>query len=490
MFVCVVWFRAILTDVQSHHPGPSESEYDVCVVGGGPAGASLTMRLAQLGRRVAIVEKMATSWRERAAESLSAGALSLLGVLGVRAAIESAGFLSSLSAIVDWAGQRRCHQLGSRPGLLVDRARFDAILLNAASALPGVHRYQPARAVSATRAGDQWIIALSTGETLRARYLAEASGRTRVRMLSESDRRSPRGALPRSRRTIGVPTLAICADWQRVSDCEAGSTLLEGGRDAWYWGALAPGGQFTGTVFVDRGAMADYDALIRKSQLLGPYLRSARRSGEVRICDATPFVDDAPITRASIKVGDAALAIDPLSSQGVQTAIGTAVHAAMVLNTMIGHAEDSELAIDFYRSRVRDSALFHSVVAADFYQRQAAVVDSDFWRRRAPQIRPKPPGEFPMPDSPITLSPLVQFAPVAVAGACRVVREDGVKLRGKAYAFVGNGIAIAPLLQAVVDPTTAFDVVRGWSRKLPAAQALQVLHWAWSEGLVCSAATS
>lgn len=470
--------RDTLANARRDESTASGCEYDVCVAGGGPAGASLARRLAQLGRRVAIAEK-AVFPRRHIGESLSSGVLPLLEALDLRAAIESAGFVSSSWATVDWAGEQRRYQVHGGPGLLVDRARFDALLLRAASTMPGVCLYQPARVVRATHAGDQWAIALSTGKTIRAKYLAEASGRARVRVSSRDS------ALRRARRSIGAPTLAIYAYWRGASGCDEGDTLVEGGREAWYWGAPLPDGEFNATVFVDPGGAADYELLIRQSRLLGPRLRAARRASEVHVCDATPFAEQAPITSASIKVGDAALSLDPLSSQGVQTAIGTALHAAVVLNTMIDRPEDTELAIDFYRSRVRDSADFHAAAAADFYQRQAAFDGGDFWRKRAPTLEPKAIRGLLAPESRIALSSHVQLAPVAVADATYVARQDGVKAHGKAYAFVGKGIAIAPLLREIDGPMSAFDVVRRWSRRLPAAQALQVLRWAWSEELIC-----
>ncbi len=149
-----------------------DTPFDVCVVGGGPAGASLALRLAQLGRRVALAER-AIFPRPHIGESLTAGVMPLFETLGVRDAIASAGFLTASFATVDWAGERRRSPAQGGPGLLVDRARFDAILLGAAAAMPSVRLYQPGRVVRATRADDGWIITLHTGESLRARYSRE-----------------------------------------------------------------------------------------------------------------------------------------------------------------------------------------------------------------------------------------------------------------------------------------------------------------------------
>src|SRR3954447_11613196 len=128
---------------QRHRSTLPDPCVDVCIAGGGPAGAALALRLAQLGRTVAVVEKAAFP-RMHVGESLTAGVLPMLDILGVRDAIENAGFLRAGQATVLWAGELRCHELHSE-GLQVDRGRFDSILLRAAAANPLVRIFQPAR---------------------------------------------------------------------------------------------------------------------------------------------------------------------------------------------------------------------------------------------------------------------------------------------------------------------------------------------------------
>lgn len=447
----------------------AEPPFDVFIAGGGPAGSSLALRLAQLGWRVGIAEK-AVFPRQHVGESLTSGVFPLLSALGIRETIESAGFLPSRWATVDWAGESHRYEPHGGPGLLVDRAHFDGLLLRAASAMPGVRLFQPARVVRAERGDGSWSISLAAGETARSRYFVEASGRARI--------------LPRHRRALGAPTLAMYAYWKGGRDWGEGETLVESGESSWVWAAPLPGGEYNAIVFVDPGPTADYERLVRSSRLVGPRLRGASRSGDIRICDASPFVDRSPITSSSLKVGDAAIAIDPLSSQGVQTAIGTALHAAVVLNTIMDRPADADLALEFYRSRVLGSADFHAAAAADFYRRQAEGGASDFWRKRMPREPPKPPPTELSPTARVTLARGLRFAPVAVADEAYVTRRDGVRRAEKSYAFVGDGYPIAAMLRQIEGPTPALEVVRRWSRAMPPGQALKVLQWAWGEGLI------
>jgi hypothetical protein len=97
------------------------------------------------------------------------------------------------------------------------------------------------------------------------------------------------------------------------------------------------------------GAFSDpildcYLALIRQSKLMAKRIAHGR-CGNLRACAATSFLDECPVSDHFIKIGEAALSIDALSSQGVQTPISTALHAAVVINTMTDRPGDTPLTI-------------------------------------------------------------------------------------------------------------------------------------------------
>src|ERR1700704_4556955 len=109
--------------------GPSCStaiEADVCVIGGGPAGAASALRLARLGHRVVLVERAARG-RPHVGESLPPTVLPLLAELGVRERVEAAGFLRPRGALVHWGeGEaRETFDDAGEAGFQVDRGRFD-----------------------------------------------------------------------------------------------------------------------------------------------------------------------------------------------------------------------------------------------------------------------------------------------------------------------------------------------------------------------------
>ena len=427
-----------------------QEEYDVCVVGGGPAGATVALRLSRLGKRVILFEKAAFP-RPHVGESLPARIVSLLEAQGLHAGALASGYVASRKSTVAWAGQTTRFEVQGGASLLVDRAELDLALLSAAERSPGVTVRQNARVVRLTRAGDMWEARLNTGPAARARFVVEATGRARL--------------LPRDRTALGASTLAMYAYFRGAQTSEDADTFVESGQDAWYWGAPLPRGLFNATVFVDPGRAESYDTLLRRSALLSPVLAHAQRERGPYVCDATPYLDRRAVSPFALKVGDAALSLDPLSSHGVYTAMGTALHAAVVLNTMLDRPHDTEM-------------------AAAFYERQAAVTGSELWQRRAALFTAKPVRSALLPEARVMLSPKLQFAPVPIVTEAYVARHAGVLLGGEPYAFTDGGLDVAQLLGVLDAPRLAKEVVRAWARQMPAERALRVLQWAWAEGLL------
>jgi len=446
------------------------NEFDVCVVGAGPAGTATALRLAQLGKRVAVCEALAFP-RARVGESIPASIATLLGVLGLDAAIATTGTLPSRFSTVAWAGETTRYEIHGGPSHIVDRATFDLALLQAATANANLSVYQPARVVRATHDAARWSITLEGGETIAAAFLVEATGRDRL--------------LPRHRKPLGVKTLAWYGYYEVGAQSES-DTLVESAHDSWYWGAALPNRLFNATVFVDPGHRLDYPAAVARSALLRPRLSGARLVRGPTVCDATPYVEEHPATTTSLKVGDAALSLDPLSSQGVYTALGTALHAAVTVNTLLDHPQDAALAIEFYEHRVRSSGRFHARAASQFYAREALSSRTAFWERRARFLPSSLPKDPLSPQAIVVASPRVVYVPVPVVEDARITTCDGLRLSDRTYAFVAGDVPIAPLLKQLATPLRALDVLQLWSRRLAPAKALEALQWAWAEGLLIS----
>lgn len=459
---------------------------EVCVVGGGPAGSTVALRLAQLGHQVCLLER-APFPRPHVGESLPPTILPLLEVLGVRRRIEGAGFLRPGGATVRWAGARKPEQdAAGEGGFQVDRGRFDALLL-AAAAAAGARVQQPARARASRRRGSGWQLEVRTGEgsrRLESRFLVDACGRT--------------GAFHRGRRRrLGAPTLALFGYWRGVDPASA-ATRIEASEAEWFWGAPLPDGSFNATVFVDpKRAPAEglspqalYLRLLARSDLLRTCL-AGELIGPVRGCDATSHAADDPIFADGLRVGESCFAIDPLSSQGVQTAIRSALQAAVVAHTLLRFPGDSEAAAEFYRQRVAESVHRHAEMAGRFYAAEARSRDrpSPFWQARQGSGSRAGVGPGPLPPPPeetrVGLHPEARLQPSPVLTNDRI--QESLALTHPALdrpiAFVG-GQRIASLLNDLAAGPSAREVVRRWTATLGAGGARELFRQLWDAGVL------
>jgi flavin-dependent dehydrogenase len=75
---------------------------DVCVIGAGPSGSALAIRLAQLGHDVWLIERSMFP-RSHVGESLSPGIWPQLELLGVARTVAAAGFWPLRTSLVQWA---------------------------------------------------------------------------------------------------------------------------------------------------------------------------------------------------------------------------------------------------------------------------------------------------------------------------------------------------------------------------------------------------
>ncbi len=461
----------------------------ICVIGGGPAGSVFSSRMAALGHDVTLIERLQFP-RRRLGESLSPGVLPLLETIGARPAIENAGFLPVESVLVEWDGARRLREDPRKEGLLVDRGAFDRLLLSHAEDL-GVRVLQPARLLNAARVGNGWTVGVEADgrlQEMQVDFLADASGRSGAR-----------------KHRTGCRTLALYAYWQ-------GTELplqprMEAGEDAWYWGVPLPGRAYNTLVFVDavrfraqrKPKLHDtFMELLSRSRLMEG-CRDAVMTGSVQATDATPYLDENSLTETGIKIGDAALAVDPISSSGVQKAIQSALSAAATVNTLLCKPELSDAAIEFYRTGLSGSSKRHSLWASDYYGQAAAFHGGSFWADRSRKIgesaklQPSSQQEDERADAasllskPVHLSSQLAFTDlpcidgdfIAVKTALRHPRLDAP------VAYLG-GHELAPMLADTPEGATALEIAQSWSDRIPLRQGLAITAWLVNNGILVS----
>ncbi len=501
---------------------------EVCVVGAGPAGAALATRLADLGHDVVIVERERFP-RPHVGESLSAAAWPLLDALGVAERVAAAGFTRTVEARVRWRGDEE--RVRSQGGITVDRAAFDAILLDRARAAGARCITATARRPSRVGAGPPvrgerdgcwdgapgggrhgdpgggppgergagpddergccWEVPIAGSGVLRARFLADASGRRRLL----GGRRTPTS--PR--------TLALHALWRDNPPADGAQTRIEALARGWLWGARLPSGGFRTIAFVDPRALAGtthdraglFRELLESSELFADLPTAAM--GPVRACDATSYAACDPIGGHVVKVGEAAFAIDPLSSSGVQTAIQTGLAAAAAVHTILAPDGDTAAATAFYDEQQRYAVERHVTSAQAVYAEHREHREADFWRSRAaraparssdatpgaaPQSSPgaAPGGAYPSLAELMALRVRLPRAAVLSDTPCLV--GDRIEWRralthpalDRPVAFLG-GDELAPLLDELHAADSLAGAMAAWERRLRPGGGHAVATW-------------
>lgn len=460
----------------------------VCIAGGGPAGTALAIRLARLGHRVVLVDR-GRARPGHLGESLSAGVLTQLDLLGARDTIGRAGFAEFRCLRTAWQdGTAAWREFDGEAGLLVERARFAAVLRDVARAC-GVRVLEPATIRESRYEARSWHLRIGDAgsETgVEAAVLALAGGRA--------------ATAARGRRATGPRTLAVSGVWQGTAlPTEPG---IEAGISEWYWGMPLPDRRYGLTVFVDprhfRGPAeplpAAFARLVARSRLFGRCV-GAPLVGGVHAADATPYLDVTPAERHMIKIGEAALALDPLSSSGVQRAVQGALAAGVVINTLLKRPSDAEIALAFYRHHLAAAADRHRGWTAAFYG--AAERQSRFWCDRASggekddAAEPAPGAvAVPRPDLPIALAGEARFAPTpCIVGDFVAMRLALHHPRlAEPVAFVA-GHDLVPLLAQMMPGRTvmmAGALVASWSGRVDLRPALSILEWLLQRGVLIS----
>lgn len=333
--------------------------YDVIVVGGGPAGACISSRLAQAGIRVALLEGKQFP-RPHIGESLLAMSMPLLEDWGVLAELSDAGFVHKKGSLFLWGNSGRPIQLDMpRPGYAfqVDRSRFDEMLLRRAVA-DGADVFEQHRARQLSRGADGSVEGAVVSDssrtyTLKARFVVDASGLTQF--------------VPRRLRLpveLSGPTrIALSAYYRgarRLPSPDEGHIITEACADGWLW-FIPLSETITSVGFVgDAQDLVDRpDAMfarqVKSSSVVSNLIvGSSSVSGSVRVLNYTNHIVAGPLWGDGYAiVGDSGFFVDPLFSTGVHGALYSATLAAAALVSVLEGTVTETEARRWYEHKVR-----------------------------------------------------------------------------------------------------------------------------------------
>lgn len=130
-----------------------------------------------------------------------------------------------------------------------------------------------------------------------------------------------------------------------------------------------------------------YESRIRSTDLFASRLRDAT-PGPVKVCDATPHALEIPINPHQACIGEAAVCIDPISSQGGQAAIRSALQTAIAVHTILNRPQQTQAAVEFCQQRHDVTRLWHRRWSAQQYASAWPAQTNRFWIDRAKLAEP------------------------------------------------------------------------------------------------------
>ena len=364
--------------------------FDVCVVGGGPAGAVAAHVLAGAGARVALIVRDRPHCAFVVGETVPAETRLLLDSLGLDC-FGAALHLPSAGTMARWGSDVvHCRESILSPfgcGWHLDRPLFERQLLAGAAKSGAVLVERCSKIKIESQAAGWEFRIVCDGRQVHAvsSYVLDCTGR-RSRLAIDAG----------ARRRVHDKLIAIwCVAEEASTEPDPDRRIyLESAPDGWLYSAQIPGRRRVLAYFTDGDlcharltSAASFAAHLAKSFRL---TRAAERA-PCRII-AGPFCVNAAsmkLVRAHgerwIAAGDAAQSFDPLSSQGIITAITGGHNAAGAL--IAAHSSDPS-ALEKYQGDLDAGYAAYLAERQTYYGAEQRWVERPFWQRRRDDARP------------------------------------------------------------------------------------------------------
>lgn len=380
------------------------SAYDLIVVGGGPAGSTVATFVAQQGHKVLLLEKSEFP-RYQIGESLLPSTINGICVmLGVDEEIHKAGFTKKLGGAFRWGknpepwsfnfGVMDAKRKNPAFAYQVERSKFDAILLNNARK-NGVEIRTRCAVKRALYDGDrvcgvEYYDENGVAQTVRARFVADASGNTSILSSSVGER-------VYSKFFKNYALFGYYEGGYRFPAPREGNILSAAFDEGWFWYIPVTATMTSvGAVFHApedgakplQGSLEDaMAAFIKRCPIIAEYLKNARRItdgpyGQLRVRKDWSYANTKFWKKGMVLLGDSACFVDPLLSQGVHLATYSALLAARSINSCLDGAIDETRAFEEFEFRYRrEYGLFYEYLTS-LYDMNSDQ-DSFFWAARS-----------------------------------------------------------------------------------------------------------
>ncbi len=362
-----------------------DGAFEAVVLGSGPSGSAAAAELARRGLRTALIGRSGLQ-RPNIGECLPPGIRPQLEKAGVWEEFLYAGHTPSVGIRSVWGSSdpvdRDFLLSPYMDGWHIDRARFDAMMHNAARRSGATWlNCMALREIERIAEGWRIKLAMDSGDRhIEARLVIDATGRASVFARRAGAKRN---YLDRLAGVAGYFT-------SRETPLSIEPVLLvEAVENGWWYTAPLPEGKLI-AVFMTDADIIQNQKLTQADQwmtLLGSTLHQSRRvkefglqwDGAIRVVQAESSFLDRIAGDGWLAAGDAAAAFDPLSSQGLIAAISSGLDAGQTAADWL-HGDDR--APVAYAERARRGCAEYLTRRGIYYRMEMSWPERSFWKMR------------------------------------------------------------------------------------------------------------
>jgi flavin-dependent halogenase len=389
------------SDDHRAHNGHSV-DYDVIVIGGGPAGSTVATLLSQWGRSVLLLEKERFP-RHHIGESLLAGTTTLMKQLGVYEKVEQAGFIHKYGATYIWGKSEEpwsifFSEVGGeeRYSFQVDRSQYDKILLDHSREM-GTTVREECPVVEFLRDGERitgvrYLDENQKSHTVHCHFCVDASGQSallgtarKLRKFNQTLRNFAMYSYFRN----GKSAVEIVPGLQNR---DRGNIFVVAMEKGWIW-YIPLGGKRYSVGVVTHASLARE---LNKENRLKFYQNCLDSTPQIKYLLSEAEIETTSLYTQSdwsyvcdsfkgpgyLMVGDAACFVDPILSTGVDLAMEGAFKAALAINTALKQPEITEQAMQWYEEEYKTKA-GHFLQMAEHWYHGHRNRDDWFWKARS-----------------------------------------------------------------------------------------------------------
>lgn len=377
-----------------------QEQFDVIVIGGGPAGSTVASFLHTMGHRPLVLEREEFP-RHHIGESMIAASLDVLAEIGLEDKLAAANFPIKSGGCFFWGESElpwciRFEEIPGRPtSYQVKRSTFDKILLDHCASL-GVdvrqrHRVTDLLMDDGRVEGVRFQSADGDVHEARAPFTVDASGLSAM-IANRLSRRVP---------VEELKNMCLYGYWRGVHPAPArlGGDIRETDRnniiikmldDGWLW-FIPLGDELISVGFVaprsnlpESGGKAALESFyldhVRSTEEWQYLLDTSEYTGEFHTIKDWSYRSEAMAGPGYFAVGDAACFVDPILSSGAYLAILYAKMAAVGINTLLSFPSREAIVHEWYEGLYADTYTDYLEMARFWYHGNRKVSE---WMDRA-----------------------------------------------------------------------------------------------------------